>query len=171
MIDDRAKKVKLLILDVDGVLTDGGIVYDNFGDELKFFNVLDGFGMALLYNSGIKSAIITAKKTRIVKRRAGDMHVAAVYSSKKKLKAYQRLLKRFRLKDEEVCFMGDDLLDLPLMKRAGFAIAPPNAADEVKNSSHYITGREGGKGAVREVIEIILKSQGLWDKIISGYSE
>ena len=171
MIEDRAKKVKLLILDVDGVLTDGRIVYDNFGDELKFFSVLDGFGMSLLYNAGIKSAIITAKKTRIVKRRARDMHVAAVYSNHKKLKAYQKLLKRFRLKNEEVCFIGDDLLDLALMKRAGLAIAPPNAADEVKNSSHYITKREGGKGAVREVIEIILKSQGLWDEIISDYSK
>lgn len=171
MIDDRAKKVKLLILDVDGVLTDGRIVYDNFGDELKFFNVLDGFGMVLLHQAGIKSAIITAKKTRIVKRRARDMRVALVYSDHKKLKVYLKLLKKFRLKDEEICFMGDDLLDLALMKRAGFAVAPPNAAEEVKNSSHYITSREGGKGAVREVIEIILKSQGLWDKIISGYSK
>ena len=169
MIDERAKKVRLLILDVDGVLTDGRIIYDNFGDELKFFNVHDGFGMSLLYKAGIKSVIITAKKTRIVKRRAGDMHIAALYSSYKKLSVYRKVLKRFSVKHEEVCYMGDDLMDLPVMKKVGFAVAPPNAIEEVKNSSHYITRKEGGQGAVREIIDIILKSQGLWDKAISSY--
>ena len=169
MIEERAKKIKLLILDVDGVLTDGRIIYDNFGDELKCFNVQDGFGMMLFYRAGIKSVIITAKKTRIVKRRACDMHVAAVYSNHEKLKTYRKVLKRFRVKDEEVCFMGDDLLDLPIIKRAGLAVAPPNAVEDVKKSAHYITQRQGGKGAVREVIEIILKSQGLWDRVISKY--
>lgn len=169
MIDERAKKIRLLILDVDGVLTDGRIIYDNFGDELKFFNVHDGFGMSLLYRAGIKSVIITAKKTRIVKRRAKDMHIAALYSSHKKFKVYQKVLKKFRVKHEEVCFMGDDLLDLPVMKKVGLAAAPPNAVEEVKNSSHYITQKGGGKGAVREVIEMILKSQGLWDKALSSF--
>lgn len=169
MIEERAKKIKLLILDVDGVLTDGRIIYDNFGDELKFFNVNDGLGMFLLYRAGIRSVIITAKKTRAVKRRAHDMRVAAVYSNHHKLKIYQKVLRKFRVKDEEVCFMGDDLLDLPIIKRAGLAVSPPNAVEEVKSSSHYITERHGGKGAVREVVEIILKSQGLWDKVISKY--
>jgi len=169
MIEERAKKVKLLILDVDGVLTGGGIFYDNFGDELKCFNVNDGLGMWFLHKAGIKSVIITAKKTRIVKHRASEMRVAAVYSDLKKLKIYKTVLNRFRVKDEDVCFIGDDLLDLPLIKRAGFSVAPPNAVEEVKSSAHYITKKEGGKGAVRELIEIILKSQGLWEKVVSEY--
>jgi len=171
MIEERAKKIKLLILDVDGVLTDGRIVYDNFGDELKFFNVNDGLGVYLLRKAGIKTVIITAKKTRAVLKRAKDMRVAAVYSNHYKLKIYQKVLKKFRVKNEEVCFMGDDLLDLPLIKRAGFAVAPPNAMKSAKNSAHYITQKHGGKGAVRELTEIILKSQGLWDKAVAPYNK
>ena len=172
VIEERAKKIKLLILDVDGVLTDGRIVYDNFGDELKFFNVNDGLGVFLLRRAaGIKTVIITAKKTRAVIKRAKDMRVAAVYSDHYKLQIYQKVIGRFRVKDEEVCFMGDDLLDLPLIKRAGLAVAPPNAMQYVKDFSHYITQKHGGKGAVREISEIILKSQGLWEKAISRYTK
>jgi len=171
MIEDRARKIKLLILDVDGVLTDGRIVYDNFGDELKFFNVNDGLGVFLLRKAGIKTVIITAKKTRAVVKRARDMRVSAVYSDHYKLKIYQKVLKKFRVKDEEVCFIGDDLLDLSIIKRAGLAVTPPNAVAEVRAISHYTTKKEGGKGAVREVIEIILKSQALWEKTISRYSK
>jgi 3-deoxy-D-manno-octulosonate 8-phosphate phosphatase (KDO 8-P phosphatase) len=169
MIEEKAKKIKLLILDVDGVLTDGRIIYDNFGDEIKCFNVYDGFGMALLYRAGIRSVIITAKKTNIVMRRAKDMHIAKVYSGYKKLDIYEKIIKKFSVKDEEVCFIGDDFIDLPVLKRAGLSIAPPEAIEEVKNICHYVTKNSGGKGAVREAIEIILKSQGLWDKAISEY--
>ncbi len=169
MIEEKAKKIKLLILDVDGVLTDSRIIYDNFGDEIKCFNVYDGFGMTLLYRAGIKSVIITAKKTRIVERRAKDMHVANVYSDYKKLKIYDKVIKKFRVKDEEACFMGDDLIDLPVLKRVGLSVAPPEAIDEVKASCHYVTKKSGGKGAVRELIEIILKSQGLWHKVTTEY--
>jgi len=123
--------------------------------------------MTLLHRAGIKSVIITAKKTRIVKRRAKDMHVAKVYSNYEKLKVYEKVIKRFRVKDEETCFIGDDLIDLPVLKRAGLSIAPPEAMEEVKNICHYITKKSGGRGAVREVIEIILKAQGLWDKVTS----
>ena len=169
MIEERAKKIKLLILDVDGVLTDSRIIYDNFGDEIKCFNVYDGFGMTLLHRAGIKSVIITAKKTRIVEKRAKDMYVSKVYSDYMKLKLYEKAIKKFRVKDEEVCFIGDDFIDLPVLKRVGLSIAPPEAIEEVKKSCHYITKKSGGKGAVREVIEIILKSQGLWDKVTSQY--
>lgn len=170
MIEERAKKIKLLILDVDGVLTDARIIYDNFGDELKCFNVYDGFGMTLLNRSGIKSVIITAKKTKVVMRRAKDMRVAKVYSDHRKLKAYEDAIKRFRVKDEEVCFMGDDLIDLPVLKRAGLSVAPPEAVTEVKSACHYVTKKSGGKGAVRELIEIILRSQGIWDNAVSAYN-
>ena len=169
MVEELAKKIKLLILDVDGVLTDSRIIYDNFGDEIKCFNVYDGFGMTLLHRAGIKSVIITAKKTRIVERRAKDMHVAKVYSDCRKLKAYESVIKKFKLKDEEVCFMGDDLIDLPVLKRVGLSVAPPEAVEEVKNSCHYVTKKSGGKGAVRELVEIILKSQGLWYNVTAEY--
>jgi 3-deoxy-D-manno-octulosonate 8-phosphate phosphatase (KDO 8-P phosphatase) len=169
MIEEKARRIKLLILDVDGVLTDGRIIYDNFGDEFKFFNVNDGMGVYLLGRAGIKTVIITARKTRAVIRRARDMRVTAVYSNHDKLKVYEKVLRKFRIKDEEVCFIGDDLLDLPIIKRAGFPAAPPNAVEEVRGSSSYITQKGGGKGAVREVAEIILKSQGVWDKLISQY--
>jgi 3-deoxy-D-manno-octulosonate 8-phosphate phosphatase (KDO 8-P phosphatase) len=171
VIEEKAKKIKLLILDVDGVLTDSRIIYDNFGDEIKCFSVYDGFGMMLLYRAGIKSVIITAKKTRIVERRARDMHVSKVYSDHKKLKVYEEILKKFKVKDEEVCFIGDDLIDLPVLKRVGLSIAPPEAVDEVKKSCHYITKKSGGKGAVRELIEIILKSQGLWYNVTAEYAK
>lgn len=171
MIEERAKKIKLLILDVDGVLTDGRIIYDNFGGEIKCFNVHDGFGMELLFRAGIKSAIITAKKTNIVKRRAKDMHVAKVYADYEKLKVYEKVIREFRVKDEEVCFMGDDLIDLPVIKRAGLSVAPPEAIDDVKNFCHYITRNSGGKGAVRELVEIILKSKGLWYNVVAEYQK
>ncbi len=168
-ISERAKKIKLLILDVDGVLTDGRIIYDNFGDELKCFNVQDGFGMTLLKRSGINAIIITAKKSRIVKRRAQDLHVLKVYQNSDKKTIYEKLLKRFKLKDEEVCFIGDDLIDLPILRRAGLSVCVPEACDEVKKFSHYITKSSGGKGAVREVVEIILKSQNLWEGMTERY--
>jgi len=169
MIEERAKNIKLLILDVDGVLTDGRIIYDNFGDEIKCFNVYDGFGMALLHRAGIRSVIITAKKTNIVMRRAKDMHIEKVYSGYKKLEIYKEVVKRFRVKDEEVCFMGDDFIDLPVLKRVGLSVAPPESMEEIRGACHYITRKSGGRGAVREIIEIILKSQGLWDKVTGEY--
>lgn len=170
MIEERAKKIKLLILDVDGVLTDSRIIYDNFGDELKCFNVYDGFGMTLLHRAGIRSAIVTAKKTNIVIRRAKDMHVAKVYSGYEKLRIYEKAIRNFRVKDEEVCFVGDDFIDLPVLKRVGLSVAPPEAIGEVKDACHYITKKGGGKGAVREVVEMILKSQGLWYNVIAEYT-
>ncbi|MFH1478952.1 MAG: HAD-IIIA family hydrolase [Candidatus Omnitrophota bacterium] len=170
MIEDRARKIKLLVLDVDGVLTDGRIIYDNFGNEIKCFNVLDGFGIKLLKDAGIKPAIITAKKTKIVKRRAKDLGIEHVYYGFDKLSLYQSLIKRLNIKDEEVCFMGDDLFDLAVLKKVGFSACPPNAVEEVKETVHYITEKEGGKGAVRELIEVILKSRDEWGSVVSSYS-
>lgn len=170
MLEERAKKIKLLILDVDGVLTDGRIIYDNFGDEFKCFNVQDGLGFALLHASGIKAVIITAKKSKPVLRRAREMGVARVYQNAwQKVKVYDRVLKKFRLQDSEVCFIGDDLIDVPVLKRVGLAVAVANGVSEVKDCAHYITQKEGGRGAVREIIELILKSQNLWHKLLDKY--
>lgn len=169
-IIERAKRVKILILDIDGVMTDGRIIYSIYGDELKFFDVLDGFGIALLNRAGIKSVIITAKKSRIVKTRAKDLKVAGAYQGfTDKLIPFNKILKRFKISPEEICFIGDDLIDIPVLKRAGFAVAVPNAVDEVKALAHHITARMGGRGAVREICDFILKSQNKWDPATSKY--
>jgi 3-deoxy-D-manno-octulosonate 8-phosphate phosphatase (KDO 8-P phosphatase) len=169
-IIEKAKRVKLLILDIDGVMTDGRIVYSIYGDELKFFDVQDGFGITLLNRAGIKSVIITAKKTRIVKLRARDMKVAKAYQGySDKSVAFNKILKSFRVESADICFVGDDIIDLPVLRRVGFAVAVPNAVEEVKNCAHYVTSRMGGRGAVREICDLILKSQGKWDLAASKY--
>lgn len=160
-IEERAKKIKLVIMDVDGVLTDGRIIYDNFGDEFKCFDIQDGFGITMLRLAGIKTAIITVRRSRIVKRRARVLKINKVYfSGLSKLRSFQRALRRFRVKEEEACFIGDDIFDIPVLKRSGLAVVAQNGVDEAKSCAHYITTKSGGRGAVREAAEIILKSQG-----------
>ena len=166
----RASRVSVLLLDVDGVLTDGRIVYAEYGDELKFFDVQDGAGLVFWNRAGLKSAIITARRTRLVKRRARELHVDVVAQGQLlKLSAYERLLKRFRVEPEQVCAVGDDLMELPILRRVGLAVAVPNAVEEVRLISHYITKRPGGRGAVREVIELILKAKGVWAHLLQRY--
>jgi len=162
-IQEKARKIKLLVLDVDGVMTDGRMIYDSFGDEFKVFDVQDGYGLALWCRAGLRSAIITAKKSRIVTRRAKVCHITKVFmNAKDKGAVYEKLLKAFRLTDEEVCFIGDDLIDMPVMKRAGLAVAVPYSRPEVKSAAHYTTASEGGRGAIRELVELILKAQDKW---------
>ena len=169
-IIEKAKRVKLLILDIDGVMTDGRIVYSVYGDELKFFDVQDGLGITLLNKVGIRTVIITAKKSRIVKLRARDLKVAKAYQGfSDKLIPFNKVLKRFKIKPEDICFMGDDLIDIPILKRVGFSVSVPNAMDEVKGVVHHITSKSGGRGAVREICDLILKSQDKWDLATSKY--
>jgi len=161
-----------LILDIDGVLTDGRVVYGIYGDELKFFDVQDGLGIVLLKKAGIPSAIITARKTRIVKTRARDLGIDRTYQGyPDKLKPFTKALKYFRVKPEEICFIGDDIIDIPILKRVGFAVAVPNAVEEVRAVAHYVTQKMGGRGAVREICDLILKSQKRWDAVTSKYFE
>lgn len=169
-IVERARRVKMLIVDIDGVMTDGRIIYSGYGDELKFFDVTDGFGISLLNRAGIKTVIITAKKSRIVKIRGRDLKVARTYAGFiDKLIPFNDILKRFKVSAEDICFIGDDLIDIPVLKRVGFAVSVPNALDEVKAASHYMTSRVGGRGAVREICDLILKSQGKWDEATAAY--
>ena len=170
-ITERAKKIRLLLLDVDGVLTDGRIIIGNYGDEIKNFDVKDGLGVVLLKKAGIRSAIITARSSRIVKIRARHLGIGKVYQNHYKIKSLQDIKIRFRVKEEEICFVGDDLIDIPILKRIGLAVSVPNAVKETKDVAHYITTKPGGKGAVREVCEIILKAQGKWEKITKRYFE
>ncbi len=169
-IKKRAKKIKLLIMDVDGVLTDGRIIYTNSGDELKFFDVTDGMGLALFARAGLKTAVLTAKKSRIVAKRAKILHIDKAYQNAlRKGEVFEEILKNFKVRASEICFIGDDLVDLPVLRKVGFAVAVPNAAVEVKERAHYITKKEGGRGAVREVVEIILKAQGKWGELTKRY--
>ena len=166
----RASRVSLLLIDVDGVLTDGRIVYAEHGDELKCFDVQDGAGLVFWNRVGLQSAIITARKSRLVKRRAKEMRVDFLAQGcLLKLPFYERVLKRFRVSDEQVCAIGDDLMELPILRRVGFAVAVPNAVDEVKHASHYVTQRAGGHGAVREVVDLLLKAKGLRDQVLQRY--
>lgn len=169
-IKSKAKKIKLLMLDVDGVLTDGRIVYDNSGRDMKFFDVHDGLGVYLLSLMGIKTVLVTAKNSGVLVHRAKDMRIAAVYKDIfPKSLVLEIAQKRFKVKIDEICFVGDDLVDLSIMKKCGLAIAVSNACKEIKQVAHYVTKKSGGRGAVREIVEILLKSQGKWQKALKVY--
>jgi 3-deoxy-D-manno-octulosonate 8-phosphate phosphatase (KDO 8-P phosphatase) len=169
-ISNRAKKIKLLLLDVDGVLTDGRIIYDSKGRDAKSFDVHDGMGVYVLSKLGIKTILITAKGSKSIRPRAKDMRVEEIYENiSPKSEALDKILKKHKINSDEICFVGDDLVDLCLMKRVGFPIAVFNAAPEIKQAAAYITLRHGGRGAVREVVELILKSQGKWKDVIKLY--
>jgi len=169
-LKNTAKKVKLLLLDVDGVLTDGRIIYDSRGRDSKFFDVHDGLGVYLLKKAGIPTILITAKGSRAIRPRARDMRVEEVYADiSPKSAVLAKILKKYGLSSDEVCFVGDDLVDLCMMKRVGFPVAVFNAAPEIKQAASYITLRQGGRGAVREVAELILKAQGRWSSVLASY--
>jgi 3-deoxy-D-manno-octulosonate 8-phosphate phosphatase (KDO 8-P phosphatase) len=170
MLNSRAKRIKLVIFDVDGVLTDGRMVYDDKGREMKFFDVHDGVGIYLLNKSGIKTAIITARKTPVVSRRAKHLDIKHVFQGNhEKIKPYRSMLKKHNLKDSEVCFIADDVVDISIMRRVGLPVAVKNAVREVKHHAAYVTKRKGGRGAVREIAEIILKSQNKWNALLKKY--
>ena len=167
---EKAKKIRMLLLDVDGVLTDGRIIYDSSGREMKFFDVHDGLGVYALKKAGIKTILITAKGSRAIGPRARDMQVTAVFENlSPKTSALEKILKKYGVNLEEICFIGDDLVDLCLMKRVGLPIAVFNAAPEIKQAASYVTLRLGGRGAVREVTELILKAQGKWEETVKFY--
>jgi len=167
----RAKKIKLLLLDVDGVLTDGSVILGNYGDELKRFDIRDGLGVVLVKRAKLKCAIITAKSSRVVKIRAKQLGIDKVYGNHYKIKSLKSIKKRFSVKDEEICFLGDDLIDVSILKRVGLAVSVPEARQEAKNVSHYVTAASGGRGAVREICELILKAQGKWHDVTKRYLE
>lgn len=170
-LKEKAKKIKLLILDVDGVLTDGRIIYDSAGRDMKFFDVHDGLGVYLLKKAGIPTILITAKGSRAIKPRARDMRVETVFENiSPKTVVLDKILKKYKLNLDEVCFVGDDLVDLCLMKKVGFPIAVFNATPEIKEVASYITLKQGGRGAVREVAELILKAQDKWEELVGLYA-
>jgi len=166
---EKAKKIKLLVLDLDGVLTDGKIYYGNYGDELKAFDVKDGFGIILLKRAKIETVIITAKKSKVAKLRARDIGIKLVYENSSKLKVFGKLLRKFGVAKEEVCYIGDDLIDIPALKSSGLSVAVPQAVYEVKSIAAYTTKANAGSGAVREVCDLILQAQGKWAEVTRKY--
>jgi len=167
---NKAKKVKLLLLDVDGVLTDGRIIYDSTGRDMKFFDVHDGLGVTLLKKAGIPTILVTAKGSEAIKPRALDMKVDEVFADiTPKSQVLDKVVNKYGVTYNEVCFVGDDLVDLCVMKRVGFPVAVCNAAAEIKKAAVYVTSKSGGRGAVREVAELLLKSQGKWSQVLIPY--
>jgi len=155
-LKSRVKKLKLLIMDIDGVFTDGKLYYTEQGETIKVFNVLDGIGIKLLQKMGIILAVISGRDSAPLITRLKELGVEEVYTGKfRKREIYEDLKQKYSLKDEEIGFIGDDVVDLEVMKKVGFPVAVKNAVEEVKRSAVYITQREGGNGAVREVAELI----------------
>ncbi len=166
-LKNRIKKIKALVMDVDGILTNGQIVIDHQGNETKYFDVQDGLGIVLMKKAGYTTAIISARTSLAVTARANDLKIDKVFQdAQPKTNALQTLLKEFGLKKEEVCFMGDDLTDVCVLKEAGLAVSVPNGSNDTKRFAHYITQKRGGEGAVREVVELILRVKGEWKKMV-----
>lgn len=170
---ERASKIRLLILDVDGVLTDGKLYFDHQGNEMKAFNTRDGLGMKALQGCGIGVAVITGRTSEAVTHRMAQLDIQHVYQGREdKLNAFLQLLELTGLDAEQVCFAGDDWIDLPVLLRAGLAVTVADAENVVKDRVHWITQRNGGDGAVREICNLILaaqdKDQIILDKILSS---
>ena len=166
----RAENTRLVILDVDGVLTSGGLQFDNEGREYKTFNSLDGHGIRMLLTSGIQVAIITGRKSKLVSHRMADLGVELVFQGyRDKRPAFDELLNKTQLTADQIAYMGDDLPDLPVMSQVGLAIAVQNAHAFVKQNAHWVTASTGGSGAVRETTDFILQSQHLLDDLQASY--
>jgi len=169
-MNEKAKAVRMMIFDVDGVLTDGGLHYTDAGQEIKVFNTLDGLGMKLLKDSGVRLAIITGRTSNIVELRAHQLGVNYLYQgSHDKLATFHHLLAESGLTAEQCGYMGDDLVDLPVMRRVAFAVATPEAPELVRQHADYVTGLPGGRGAVRELCELVMQAQGTLDAALAPY--
>lgn len=165
------KRIKLLILDVDGVLTDGSIILDDTGNELKVFYVRDGHGIKMLSRIGVKVAIITGRYSKVVERRAHELGITEIYQRCHiKSVAYEDLKEKLNVFDKEIAYIGDDIVDISIMKKVGLPIAVADSTEETKAAALLITANPGGRGAVREVCDLILKAKGKWDDLMDEYS-
>lgn len=170
MLTSRAKLIRLVAFDVDGVMTDGGLYYSDSGEEFKRFNSQDGQGLKMLRASGVEIALITGRMSRCVEARAQNLGIKHVYQGvENKLEVMIDLLNKLKLPRDAAAYMGDDVVDLTVMRHVGMAISVPDAPLLVREHSHYITQRIGGHGAVREACEIIMSAQGTLDKQLAPY--
>lgn len=169
-MNNRLKHIRLLLLDVDGVLTDGSIILDANGLETKCFNVRDGHGIKMLQRHGIAVGIITGRTSAIVDIRAKELGINLVYQGALiKLESYNNVKEKTGLDDSQIAYMGDDIIDVPLLRSVGFAAVPFDGMSEVRAAAHYVSSCGGGRGAVREVCDMILKGRGVWDEIVARY--
>lgn len=169
-IERRAREVRMLVFDVDGVLTDGSLFYDNQGQEYKAFNSRDGHGIKMLRASGVEAGIITGRTSQIVLHRARNLGIEHIHQgAEDKLEALHNLLRQTGLQPQQIAYMGDDVVDLPALNRCGLAITVPDAPAEVKRRSHLITLAQAGRGAAREACELIMRAQGTWAAQIALY--
>jgi len=169
---NRAKRIRVAVFDVDGVLTDGALYYTDAGEEMKAFNVHDGHGMRMLKDSGVALAIITSRNSRGVEARARNLGIELLFQgAADKLAAFNELLGRCGADAEACAYVGDDVVDLPVLKRCGLAVSVPDAPPLVRRQAHYVTRARGGRGAVREVCEVILHAQGSLATRLAEYAE
>ncbi|MBS1156944.1 MAG: family hydrolase [Proteobacteria bacterium] len=169
-MNEKAQAVRLMIFDVDGVMTDGGLHYSDSGEEIKVFNSRDGHGIKVLKASGVKLAIITGRTSNALARRAAQFNVDYLYQGvEDKLAVFKGILADAGLTPEDCGYMGDDVVDLPVMRRVAFAVAVPDAPELVRQHAHYVTGLPGGRGAVREVCDLIMQAQGTLDASLAPY--
>lgn len=168
---EKAKKIKMILFDVDGVMTDGGIILGNQGIELKKFHVQDGMGFTLAKKAGLMLGILTGRYSDLVTKRATELNADEIYQGVfNKLTAYKDILTKHGLSDEEVAYVGDDILDIPVLRRVGLKFAVANAAEEVKDMADYVTHKKGGEGAVREVIDLILELKDIRKEVVDYFS-
>ncbi len=166
----RARKIKLLALDVDGVLTDGRVYISDKGEECKAYNIRDGLGMKMLQECGVRIALISGRNSASVEARAQDIGIAFLYQGvEDKVAVFEKLIRELDLEPQQSAFMGDDLVDLPAMRRAGFALTVADAPAVVKERAHYVTRSVGGHGAVREACEFIMQAQGTLEDRVAPY--
>lgn len=169
---ERARKIELLLLDVDGVLTDGRLTMSTEGAELKSFHARDGLGIRMAQRGGIMIGLISGRESKVVTDRAEELYITEVHQRiYDKLEKYQEILQRLKLEPEQVCFMGDDLVDIPVLRVVGMAAAPADAIEQVRSAVHFITERKGGAGCVRELVDLLLQATGKWDKVTSRFLE
>lgn len=169
-IQEKLKKIKMLVLDVDGVMTDGSIIMDSDGREMKNFNVRDGHGLVMIQRHGIQVAILTGRTSAVVDHRASDLKITEVYQGAlNKKEVFDQLLKKNNLSPEETAFIGDDIVDIPVLKMVGFSAAVADALDVVKKPVDYVTAGKGGQGAVREICDMLLNAQGYWPEVAARY--
>ncbi len=169
-LHERCRMIEMLVMDVDGVLTDGSIVYTDRGEEIKAFHVRDGSGLKLWMGLGKKTAILTGRKSAVVERRASELGIGAVIQgAEDKRTAFVELLTEHKLRENQAAYIGDDLPDVPVLRRCGLALTVADACPEARNQSHYVTRTPGGRGAVREIIELVLRAQGRWQEACARY--
>jgi 3-deoxy-D-manno-octulosonate 8-phosphate phosphatase (KDO 8-P phosphatase) len=169
-LHQRCQKIALLVVDVDGVLTDGSIVYADRGEEIKAFHVRDGSGLKIWMTLGKKTAIITGRQSPLVERRAAELgFTAVVQGAANKLAAFSRILAEQNIAAAEAAYVGDDVPDLPVLGQCGLAVAVADACPEARALAHYVTRAPGGRGAVRETIELVLRAQGRWQEAVARF--